>query len=162
MNFTEIESLKLHGFTGFVSIKSLQEKGYRQIPALPGVYLIVCEAQFSPRFLEKGTGGYHKDKDPNVPLQELELNWVEGTLVVYIGKATSLRTRISQYMRFGLGKAVGHYGGRLIWQIENACDVLSVAWKPTPDQIPESVESELIQAFKRINNNKRPFANLIG
>ena len=94
---------------------------------------------------------------PNVPVAELVANWVDGTLVVYIGKATSLRKRISQYIRFGQGKPVGHWGGRYIWQLADASQLL-FCWKEV-DGDPEAVETEMINAFRDCYGG-RPFANL--
>ena len=72
-----------------------------------GVYVFLRPSDDAPEFLEEGTGGFFKrsaPKDPNVSLQELSANWVDGTSIVYIGKATSLKTRLSAYLRFGEGK----------------------------------------------------------
>lgn len=72
-----------------------------------------------PEFLSHGTGGFFKGKDPNVSITELETNWVENTCVVYIGKAgTTLQKRLNQYLKFGNGQNIGHWGGRYIWQIK--------------------------------------------
>lgn len=65
--------------------------------------------------------------------------------------------RFKQYADFGAGKPVGHWGGRLIWQIADHADLL-VAWKETPDDIPEIVERNLIEQFRSIYG-KPPFAN---
>ena len=56
----------------------------------------------TPNFLPVGTGGLFKGEDPNVSIAELQNNWVEGTPVVYIGKATSIKKRLSQYSAFCL------------------------------------------------------------
>lgn len=117
-----------------------------------------------PVFLEKSVGGFFKGSDPTVPVQELHDNWVDGPIVLNIGKAgggggsATLRSRLKQYMDFGAGKPVGHRGGRFIWQLAVA-DKLQVCWMPTPNEEPKIVEGRLIQAFK-LRYGKRPFANL--
>lgn len=58
------------------------------------------------------TGGFFKGKNPNVSIQELNSNWIDGEHIVYIGKATELCRRLRQYMSFGQGKNIGHWGGR--------------------------------------------------
>ena len=58
---------------------------------------------------------------------------------------------------FGAGKTVGHWGGRLIWQLADA-DQLIVAWKETPGRVPRQVEAELIRLFRQ-QYGKPPFAN---
>lgn len=73
------------------------------------------------------------------------------------GKADQLKRRLTQFADFGAGKPVGHWGGRLIWQLPNV-DALRVAWKETPGQVPVKVESELIAAFRQVHG-KPPFAN---
>ena len=162
-NFNSVEALKKAGFSGFVSIASL--KGNRSmIPASAGVYMVIRKSSSRPCFLKKGSGGFFKDKDPNVPVAELESNWVDGTCVMYIGKAggagssSTLNKRLGQYLRFGDGCKVGHWGGRYIWQLEDH-DELLLCWKPVMDQEPEEYETELIGAFRK-QYGKRPFANL--
>jgi hypothetical protein len=125
--------------------------------------ILYCESD-SPQFLPIGTGGFFKGRDPNISIQVLKQHWVENTCVIYIGKAggedskSTLRSRLTQYFRFGQGKNVGHYGGRLIWQIKNSKELL-VCWKPLPNEEPRMVEAELIRSFIKVYN-RRPFANL--
>ena len=107
---------------------------------------------------KKDKNGKVKITNPNVPVSELENNWVNNTCVVYIGKATTLSKRISQYLRFGDGENIGHWGGRLIWQIKDSKD-LQLCWKPV-DTNPREEEKRLIADFKRQYDGKRPFANL--
>lgn len=52
-----------------------------------GVYIILRGNNEPPAFLEKGTGGFFKGKDPNVTKAELESNWISNTPIMYIGKA---------------------------------------------------------------------------
>ena len=129
-----------------------------------GVYVVITPDAFLPRFLESGTGGFFKGTDPNVAISVLKSHWVEGVRVLNIGKAggisskSSLRKRIRQYLKFGQGKAIGHRGGRHIWQLEGSASLL-IAWKTTTRE-PRDVERELISAF-RVRHGRRPFANLI-
>lgn len=157
MNYRTIEHLKETGFVGFVPVAELWDGALRMIPDVPGVYVVCRVSDEAPVFLETGTGGHFKGKDPNVAVEELAANWVDGTPVVYIGKATSLRKRISQYIRFGQGKPVGHWGGRYIWQLADASELL-FCWREV-DGDPDAVETELICAFREAYGS-RPFANL--
>lgn len=154
-----IEDVKHEGFSGFISVAKLREDGC-SIPTGAGVYLVVRATKTAPRFLSEGTGGYFKGKNPNVSIEELQANWVDDTCVLYIGKATSLRKRLKQYIDFGKGRSVGHWGGRYIWQLEDA-DQLLLCWKETPNEDPKSVESAWISSFKSFYG-VRPFANLQG
>ena len=113
MEYRTIDDLKKAGFKGFCSVEKLRDD-LSGIPAVAGVYMVVYQGNGMPEFLENGTGGFFKAKNPNVPVSELKSNWVGGTCVVYIGKATTLSKRISQYLKFGNGKSIGHWGGRLI------------------------------------------------
>jgi hypothetical protein len=115
-------------------------------------------------FLEKGCGGHFKGKNPNVAISELQKNWVNDAKVVYIGKAggtgkkATLKSRLKQYLHFGLGKPVGHWGGRLIWQLKHSSDLV-ICWKSLPTDEPRDYEAKLIKLFIS-KFGKRPFANL--
>jgi len=162
MNFKEIEEIKKEGFTGFKTMKELFRDN-SATPQMRGVYMVLNLSK-EKEFLPVGTGGYFKGKNPNVSIQELESNWVEDAIVVYIGKAggegsgATLQSRLGQYFRFGQGKNVGHYGGRLIWQLKNSADLV-VCWKVLPAEDPRTAEAGLIQQFAT-QFSKRPFANL--
>lgn len=135
-----------------------------QIPAIKEIYFVLNLDKEPPLFLPVGTGGRFKGKDPNIPFDKLQANWIENALVVYIGKAgddksrATLRSRLKQYFAFGQGKKIGHWGGRLIWQLMFS-NKLVVCWKPLPDNDPRITEAQLIKEFVR-QYGRRPFANL--
>ena len=174
MKFGSIEDLKKAGFKGFVPVSQLKSDGIhaygdRQADAeldRPGVYMIVRTDDSEPVFVPEGSGGHFKGKNPNVSVGKLQANWVKDTCVVYIGKAggrsskATLRKRIGQYIRFGSGEPVGHWGGRYIWQLEDA-DNLLFCWRAVKEsEDAEELESELIADFKVQHGGFRPFANL--
>lgn len=156
MQFDNIEELNNNGFIGFIKMKDLFVDS-SILPEKNGVYLVIKPQEISNEFLEIGTGGFFKGKNPNVSITELKDNWVDKSKVVYIGKATSLKKRLKQYIGFGQGKNIGHYGGRLIWQLKYSKELI-VCWKILGSD-PGVYESQLIQQFKLIYG-KRPFANL--
>lgn len=164
MQFDSIASIQQAGFTGFQTVAELQATKCSAIPKERGVYVFVRDTVERLTFLEVSSGGHFKGRNPAVDISTLQANWIEGAKVVYIGKAGSLtgratlRSRLWQYMRFGMGDPVGHWGGRFIWQLADA-KALIVCWKPTPQEEPGDVESELIQEFRSQYGN-RPFANL--
>lgn len=160
MEWTE-EGLRAEGFCGFVRFA---DSGGEVIPRDPGVYAVVRTAAEPPTFLNASPAGHFKGKDPTVARALLETAWVQGTPVVYIGKASAgktgrrgLRPRLASYRRFGQGESVGHWGGRYIWQLADHQDLV-LAWRPTPDEDPETVESWLISEFVEAFG-LRPFAN---
>jgi hypothetical protein len=157
MTFNDIVEFKKAGFTGFKKMSELfLDSSF--LPENGGVYLVLNTDNKPGEFLTKGTGGYFKGKNPNISLEELKLNWVDYTKVVYIGKATSLKSRLRQYFSFGQGKNIGHYGGRLIWQLKFSKDLV-VCWKSLSTD-PREFDADLIQQF--INTfGCRPFANLV-
>lgn len=157
--------LQTQGFEGFKTMGELMDGAMTQIPAQKGVYVVLRESELAPQFLTEGTGGFFKGKNPNVPISELKANWVEGTPVVYIGKAggagcsATLQKRLGQYLRFGQGANIGHWGGRYIWQLADSRDLV-VCWKPLTNEEPREVEHRMIADFKATHTGKRPFANL--
>ncbi|WP_017793317.1 hypothetical protein [Leucobacter salsicius] len=157
------QGLSQAGFTGFLTIAELSSDRAR-IPAVRGVYAVLRTVTSEPEFTQIGSGGHFKGKDPNVEIADLQRNWVPGAQVVYIGKAgdpgraATLRSRLWQYLRFGEGANVGHWGGRYIWQLADR-DSLIIAWNEMPDGVPSELESELIGRF-RGHFGERPFANL--
>ncbi len=162
MDFNNVDSLRNNGFSGFKSIKDLwNDKSC--IPKVQGVYLVLDKNGKSD-FINPGVGGFFKGKDPNVSIEELNSNYVKDSLVVYIGKAGSptgkatIHSRLNQYLKFGQGRNIGHWGGRLIWQLKNHKDLL-ICWKPTPDDDPREIEKSLINQFI-VKFGKMPYANL--
>lgn len=157
-----VSTLKKLGFQGFETIENVYID-LSVIPKTKGVYIIYSE-NIIPNFEVMGTGGFFKQKNPNVSLDDLNQNWVNRSSILYIGKAGSLAgsatlySRLKQYFDFGYGKAVGHYGGRYIWQIKNPYKS-KVCWLPTPNQEPREIEKTLIQQFVT-QFEQRPFANL--
>ncbi len=163
MDFNNLDEIKKAGFTGFRKMSELFSDA-SSVPDIRGVYFVLRIAESKPEFLPVGTGGYFKRKKPNISLEVLKANWVENVKVVYIGKAggsdgsATLKSRLKQYLCFGQGKNIGHYGGRLIWQLKNSNELV-VCWKPLPTEEPRAVEAYLIREFA-LKYKQRPFANL--
>lgn len=164
LDFNNIDLIRGYGFEGFITVEKLIHD-QEILPKVRGVYSVLYTSNNSPEFLDKGTGGFFKEKNPNVPMEYLLEKWVEDTKVIYIGKAggetssSTLYSRLKQYINFGQGKNVSHYGGRLIWQIKDSKNLV-FSWKQLPTEDPRVVEKALINCFKK-KYNKRPFANLV-
>ena len=164
MVFKNIDTLQTLGINRFCRIADLQESACSEVPNDKGIYVVVRKSLTLPVFNVKSCGGHFKGKDPSVPISELHDNWVPNTILLYIGKAggsksdATLKKRLRQYMQFGSGKPIGHWGGRYIWQLKDSSD-LFVGWKALSIEEPSKVESELIAKFVAAFG-KRPFANL--
>ena len=70
MNTKELEQLKEDGFCGFKTVAELR-KNINIVPELTGVYVLLRPNDDEPVFLEKGTGGFFKKKNPNVAFPKL-------------------------------------------------------------------------------------------
>jgi len=162
--FNDVRSIQAAGFIGFKTIEELFNDS-SDIPHIKGIYLIINPNYSTPKFLSIGSGGYFKGKNPNVSLENLKAHWVDDSMIVYIGKAggegkkATLFSRLKQYFQFGQGRNVGHWGGRLIWQLEYYKELI-VCWKPLPDEEPRLVESLYLKRFIK-EYSKLPFANLV-
>jgi hypothetical protein len=163
-NFSE-DGLREWRFEGFLTIAHLSSSNLKAVPWSSGVYALVRPDLSPPVFLPQSSGGRWKSKDPNVPLEKLKAAWVDDAVVLYFGKATSLRDRIGLFLDFGAGKDVMHYGGRYIWHIDRT-DRMQLAWvvtdPPSTGRDPaRDLEQLLIRAFQQVYG-ARPFANLQG
>lgn len=151
------DALRAEGFTGFQSLLTFDTS---VLPRTGGVYVVLRESEDEPTFLTASPSGHFREKDPTVSVDVLSGKWVDGCSVVYVGKATSLRTRLRQYQRFGQGEPVGHWGGRYLWQLSDHA-ALSVCWRETPDETPREVEKAMLRRFIA-QFGRLPFANLAG
>lgn len=152
------------GFAGFISVEDLWNRGCQSVPITKGIYAVLRDDLTPPTFLATSGGGHFKGDDPSVTISELEANWVSDAYVLYIGQAgggqsnNALRDRVTSLVRFANGKAVGHWGGRLLWQVEGSQGFL-VAWKVNESDDPRDQEAILIEAFRQLYG-RLPFANL--
>ncbi len=156
-NQNEISEYKSEGFDGFIPVRILRESK-SIIPDMKGIYVVLRTSEDAPVFLEKGSAKVLEDKDPNVAEEVLAAKYVSGSQTVYIGKATNLRNRLGQLLRFGDGRCINHWGGRYLWQLADAEDLL-IAWKVITSENPREVESRMLNDFKN-RYGKLPFANI--
>ena len=76
--------------------------------------------------------------------------------VLYIGKADDLQTRTRQFVRFAIGEANNHSGGRALWQLENNRSLL---FEYIVEPNAETHEHQMIEDFMSRHGGTRPFAN---
>lgn len=142
--------LRTRGFEGFLAFHCVD---LHQVPAEPGVYVVLRESDQRPTFLSLSPAGWFQGRDPTVAIDELEADWPDGAHCVYIGKAASgatgkrgLRKRIEELRHYGDGHPVAHQGGRRIWQLADA-DTFVLAWQIAHGDTPEEIEGQLIREF---------------
>ena len=114
------------------------------IPQTSGVYVIdIPENSFIPEISNSSTcPKFFKGRSLLYSAEELQTKFMRSDRKrLYIGKAKNLRQRISKMIRYGMGENVPHRGGRAIWQITNARDLL-FGWCPCLN--PRNVEHEML------------------
>lgn len=96
----------------------------------------------------------------------MESEWIEDADVLYLGKAgpgstgnRGLRKRIQEFADFGRGKPVGHWGGRLLWQLAESPSLI-IAWKELSAADVDSAEAAYQAEFVRLYGGLS-FANLV-
>lgn len=156
-----LDSIREQGFDGFLSIRHLRNTGLREVPDKMGVYLVLRVTPEAHEFLEKSPAGHFKGQDPTVTLEVLHENWINGAIVLNIGKAgapgssATLWSRLKQYLEFGAGKPVGHRGGRLIWQLKDAQDLV-IVWKVIESDVPTRRREGIHSVVQRGQQWKAP------
>lgn len=163
--------LQAEGFTGWRTWHELRSSDLAEVPCKPGAYVVFRSSTADPVFIHPSPAGWFKGQDPSVSVERLENEWVPDAHVVYIGKADfhrrrkpieALRERLREFARFGTGEAIGHWGGRLIWQLADSAQLL-VAWQDvTWGEEARGYERRLLRRFADLHGGQRPFANLTG
>ena len=155
------EEFQSQGFEGFLSVSKLKSvKFLNTVPRQTGVYLVLNPTQEKPEFLDESVGGHFRGRNPTKCPSFLEENWVDGAKILYVGHAPkrTLYKRISELIRFGSKNPIGHWGGRLIWQLENHNELL-ICWLAHKD--PVEIRNKIIREFE-FEYKALPFANLQG
>lgn len=154
--------LEAVGFVGWEMWVRLRATDLVDVPSTAAAYVVYRPSVTDPTFLEESPAGHFKGQDPTVAVEILRAKWVTSAHTLYIGKADVARRRLREFARFGAGKPVGHRGGRYIWQLADADDLL-VAWRPIEGEgTARDYEKRLIVQFAELHDGRRPFANLTG
>ena len=159
LNHKRFEKFYVQGFRGFLPVSTLESTNYLEsVPYQPGVYLVLNPTLENPKWLRKSVGGHIRDEDPTVPLSDLKEQWVDGADILYVGHTPerTLYERIPELIEFGSGESSAHWGGRLIWQLDNHSDLL-ICW--LVHENPVEMRKKILRRFKS-KYNVLPFANL--
>lgn len=109
--------LEGRGYTGLVSFTDLRDGSLDRVPQAAGTNAVLVEG-IELEFLEVSRGGHFKGKNPGAKTDDLRSKWVYGAAIAYIGKAGNMQRRLREFCRFGAGAAIGHWGGRYLWQVQ--------------------------------------------
>ncbi len=153
-------ALDAAGFEGWRTWDELRLSSFEGVPPGPCVYVVFRVATDEPSFLAESPAGRFKGQNPTVPIDVLRAAWVPGAQVVYVGKGSVGKRRLRQYAQYGAGRPVGHRGGRYIWQLVDAPDLL-VAWCSVGNSDgAREHERRLLLHFADLHAGRLPFANL--
>ncbi|MEK7068848.1 MAG: hypothetical protein AAB947_00530 [Patescibacteria group bacterium] len=142
-----------------IKLKEL-EKRFHEIPDKPGIYWYEIDQPIKKAlFKEDNPAGHYRGKDPTVRVVCLQEKWVSEATIVYIGETKNLRKRIRLRARFANGEPVRAWGGRYLWQLDDAIQK-RMAVRCKVDQDYKTAESLEISEFKN-KYGKLPFANLV-
>ena len=95
----QYDELIAAGFTGFKTVKQMNNGGLSSVTESQGVYMILYlnPTGEMPNFLPVGTGGLFKGEDPNVSIVELQNNWVRHSSRLYRQSNQYQETFVSIY-----------------------------------------------------------------
>lgn len=155
---TELENEeKLLKWSEPVTFANLYEQNCSSIPKCPGVYRVTCPGHsfLSANKVSSNSSAVLYDASK---LQS-KYNKCKDKKILYIGKANGkngLHQRLKQYVLYGYDESKIHKGGRAIWQLENAKDLM-VEYACVDN--PEEMEKLLIKKYSEQNNGTYPLAN---
>ena len=140
---------------GRFTVPQLRDGQVSTAPDGPGIYSVWRVAETAPRFAKKSTAGHYLGREPTIDVEELQARWVVDAALLYVAKSANVRTRVRLLIDFADGKPVGHWGGRALWQLADADDLL-VAWAANDD--PGSTLAAVLAHFAAKHGGALPFA----
>jgi hypothetical protein len=105
-----IESASEILYVSFKRPASAKTTSVIQVPSVLGIYIVSVPKGFEHKFLPESPVLPRRQVASSKSVDCLEKKWVEGTTVIYIGKAggdhkkATLRSRLRTYMRFSSGE----------------------------------------------------------
>ena len=158
----KLDGVDFDDFAEGATAQALFDDRCGEVPARCGVYVVLRDAATRPTFLVMSGAGRFKDLDPSYPPSVVESAWIDGSHIVYVGKAAGargLKQRLRQLIDFGFGKPVGHRGGRLLWHLGDYA-ALRLRWLECACADTDAMETHLIDQFRAVHG-ARPFANRV-
>jgi len=159
------DTLEREGFGGFLTIGQLYRSDCLEVPDEPGVYVVLARGEAPHGFRSRSTAPPWRGQDPTLSAEGLAARWIQDAELLYVGRAPGpgvrnrLRQRIKRFLRFGHGRVVAHWSGRVIWQLEESSR-LEVAWRTCGDaEEAARLEAEVLSRFER-QHGAAPYANL--
>lgn len=153
------------------TIEELRKSNYEQIKKLNSniVYFVEVPTNFVIEFVYETTAhklkqaGKGKGKNAFYEITDLVNRYNKSEKkILYIGKGEWKNNegynRLIEYLEYGNGIPKPHDGGRSIWQIKNN-HKLNIFFIPC--QNATYYENQLIEQYKRENNNNAPLANRV-
>lgn len=143
--------LRKVGFTGYSL--TFGDLDVTLVPDGHGEYVVTRLGTWDPVFLQANLTAPRKGRSPSVDRSIL------AARVHYLGRAADrarLRQRLRQYQVHGQGFRLGHWGGRYIWQLQDAGRLL-VGWKESDGDVAGEVDVQdaIVGQFGAL-----PFANI--
>lgn len=106
------------------TFEELRLGALKSIPRCSGIYKVYIPSGFIVKFRADSDAPYTKKQLKDI--EALKSKWIEICKhpgyedgLLYIGKSTNLRRRLSEFVRTGYGEAINHYGGSSLFQLEN-------------------------------------------
>lgn len=128
------------GFEGFIPLVGMDVSS---LPPRRGVYIVLRpETGVEPVFLDENPITRRKP----YALDKLSKKWLPTHTVLYVGKADARDGILGRLGAFSK-KASSHTGGRALWQLADAHELIA-AWVETPNHVAETVEKSYLQSFR--------------
>jgi hypothetical protein len=127
-----------------------------------GIYVLYVPQGVPVEFQASGSAATFADLTSTSALKTKwsKINSTTQTDILYIGKAVSLKKRISALIRFGLGRCRNHHGGEWVWQVKMIREMrISINSCPKGKEAP--YEKWLLDEFHN-DHEEYPLANRQG
>lgn len=137
------------------TFEELRLGALKKIPRCHGIYKVYIPHNFVVKFKADSDAPYTNKQLKDVDV--LQRKWAEICKypgyedgLIYIGKSTDLRRRLSEFVRTGYGDAINHYGGSSIFQMENNKKLLIKIYECENCEEQEAEEIKKYVNFRKV------------